>query len=471
MIYPLKRDGIVQKNDFTKGSVTRTILQLAVPMTVAQLINVLYNIVDRIYIGRIGEGAALALSGIGLTFPIITIIIAFANLFGMGGAPLCSIERGKGNLEKAEKIMGNAFSMLLLCSVLLTTVCLLFKEPILYLFGASADTFSYANEYITIYLFGSVFVMLGLGMNSFINAQGFAKFGMISVTIGAVLNLILDPIFIFTFDMGVKGAAFATVCSQGVSALWVLYFLTGKETILKLTKTNMKLQWSILKDIVSLGMSGFVMAITNSSVQIVCNATLSIYGGDIYIGIMTIINSVREVITMPLNGLTNGAQPVLGYNYGAKAYDRVKHSILFMSILCVAYTGIMWLMIVLFPSFFIHIFNNDVHIVENGIPAIQIYFFGYIFMSLQFSGQSVFVALNKSKQAVFFSIFRKIIIVVPLTIFLPQIAGLGVYGVFLAEPISNLVGGSAAYITMMLTVWPNLKKKEITQRDGIPVQS
>lgn len=467
MILASKRDDSMQKNDFSQGSVTRQILQLALPMTVAQLINVLYNIVDRIYIGRLGEGASLALSGIGLTFPIITIIIAFANLFGMGGAPLCSIERGKGNLEKAEVIMGNAFSMLLLCSIALTIGTLLCKEPLLYLFGASADTFRYANDYITIYACGSVFVMVGLGMNSFINAQGFAKFGMLSVTIGAVLNLILDPIFIFVLSMGVKGAALATVCSQCISALWVLYFLTGKETILKLTRACMKLRWDILKEILALGMSGFVMAITNSSVQIVCNATLSIYGGDLYIAIMTIINSVREVITMPLNGLTNGAQPVLGYNYGAKAYDRVKHAILFMSILCVLYTAFMWLLIVLFPSFFLHIFNSDVDIIRYGVPSLQLYFFGYVFMALQFSGQSVFVALNKSKQAVFFSIFRKIIIVVPLTLFLPRIAHLGVYGVFLAEPISNLIGGSASFLTMLVTVWSALKNKDIPQKDGM----
>lgn len=467
MIHALKRDDRMQRNDFTKGSVKKHILQLALPMTIAQLINVLYNIVDRMYIGRIGEGASLALSGLGLTFPIITIIIAFANLFGMGGAPLCSIERGKGNIEKAERIMGNAFSMLCISSVFLTVICLVWKEPILYLFGASADTFSYANDYITIYVCGSVFVMIGLGMNSFINAQGFAKFGMISVTIGAILNLILDPIFIFGFDFGVKGAALATICSQFVSAAWVLYFLTGQDTILKLTKERMKIKWAILKDIISLGMSGFVMAITNSSVQIVCNATLSVYGGDMYIAIMTIINSVREVITMPLNGLTNGAQPVLGYNFGARAYDRVKQSILFMSILCVVYTGFMWLLIVLFPSFFLHVFNSDVSIISNGVPALQVYFFGYVFMALQFSGQSVFVALNKARQAVFFSIFRKIIIVVPLTLILPQLGSLGVYGVFLAEPISNLIGGTASFVTMLLTLMPTLKQKDDQQRTGI----
>lgn len=455
----------MQKNDFTKGSIAGNIMHLAMPMTVAQLINVLYNIVDRVYIGRIGDGATLALSGLGITFPIITIIIAFANLFGMGGAPLCSIERGKGDYDKAETIMGNSFTMLLISGVVLSVVCFLIKEPVLYMFGASEATFPYANDYISIYLCGSLFVMIGLGMNSFINAQGFARFGMLTVAAGAIINLILDPVFIFVFDMGVKGAALATIISQFVSALWVLYFLSGGATILRLKKEKMKLQLSIIKQIVALGLSGFVMAITNSSVQVVCNSTLQLYGGDLYVGIMTIINSVREVITMPLNGLTNGTQPVLGYNYGAKAYDRVKQSIKFMTLICVAYTMFMWILVLLTPQVFIHMFNSDPKMLEFGVPAIKIYFFGYFFMSLQFSGQSVFVALNKSKQAVFFSIFRKIIIVVPLTLWLPTIFNLGVQGVYMAEPISNFIGGSACYITMLISVWPKLKEpKETVER-------
>lgn len=441
-------------------------MQLALPMTVAQLINVLYNIVDRVYIGRIGDGATLALSGIGITFPIITMIMAFANLFGMGGAPLCSIERGKGNIDKAENIMGNCFAMLVISGVVLTVLCLILKKDILYLFGASDAIYPYADEYISIYLCGSVFVMIGLGMNSFINSQGFAKFGMMTVMIGALLNIVLDPLFIFVFDMGVKGAALATVLAQLVSSLWVLYFLCGRETILHLKKHQMILKWHLLKQIVQLGMSGFVMAITNSSVQVVCNATLQIYGGDIYIGIMTIINSVREVITMPLNGLTNGAQPVLGFNYGAKEYGRVKQAIIFMSGLCVGYTALMWLFILLTPSFFIQMFNHDPEMIQKGIVALQIYFFGYCFMSLQFSGQSVFVALNQSRQAVFFSIFRKIIIVVPLTLWLPTVANLGIYGVFLAEPISNLIGGSASFFTMLITIWPKLKQTKAIPADS-----
>ena len=310
-----------EKNDFTKGSVTKNIINLAVPMTLAQLINVLYSIVDRIYIGRMGQDAALALGGVGITFPIITIIMAFANLIGMGGAPLCSIERGKGNQKKAEEIMGNSFFLLILLGLLLTAVILIFKKPIIYAFGASEATFPYADSYITIYLLGSVFVMIGLGMNSFINSQGFARTGMLTVLIGAVLNIILDPVFIFILHLGVRGAALATVISQFVSSVWVLLFLAGRKTILKLKKENFRLKFRLVRQIVTLGLSGFTMSVTNSIVQIACNATLQVYGGDLYVTVMTILNSIREVITMPVTGITNGAQPVLGYNYGAEQYE------------------------------------------------------------------------------------------------------------------------------------------------------
>ena len=270
-----------RKNDFTKGSVARNIINLAIPMTLAQLINVLYNIVDRIFIGRIDNGATLAMSGLGLSLPLITIIIAFANLFGMGGAPLCSIARGKGNDKEAEEIMGNSFALMIIFGILLTIIGLLFKKPLLFMFGASEATFPYADAYISIYLLGSLFVMIGLGMNSFINSQGFAKIGMMTVLLGAITNIVLDPIFIFTFQMGVRGAAFATVISQFISAVWILLFLTGKNTILKLRLQRMKLKLEYIRQIVSLGMSGFVMAITNSLVAIVCNASLQSYGGDI----------------------------------------------------------------------------------------------------------------------------------------------------------------------------------------------
>lgn len=449
---------MIMENDFTKGSVIHNILNMAFPMTLAQIINVLYNIVDRIYIGRLPHHSTLALTGLGLTLPIITTVIAFANLFGLGGAPLCSIARGRGDNEGAERIMGNSFQLLLISSVILTALGLLLKKPLLYLFGASNATYPYANEYITIYLLGNIFVLIGLGMNSFINSQGFAKIGMMTVLLGAVSNICLDPIFIFGFHMGVRGAALATIISQFLSALWIIHFLTGKKTILKLKKKNFKLHKRTVKDITLLGLSGFVMSITNSLVQIVSNVNLQYYGGDLYVGVMTVINSIREVVTMPVMGLTNGAQPVIGYNYGAGAYDRVRKAIRFMSATCIIYTLCAWGILHFFPHFFIHIFSHNHKLIQAGLPALRIYFFGFFMMSLQFAGQSTFVALGKHRQAIFFSLLRKAIIVVPLTILLPKLFHLGTSGIFLAEPISNFIGGTACFVTMLLVVMPELRR-------------
>ncbi|KJJ69762.1 MULTISPECIES: MATE family efflux transporter [Clostridia] len=449
-----------KENDFSKGSVISNILKLALPMTLAQLINVLYNIVDRVYIGMIPENATLSLTGLGLCLPIISMVIAFANLFGMGGAPLCSIERGRGNKKEAEAIMGNAFVMMVAVGILLTILGLIFKRPMLYLFGASDATISYADSYITIYLLGNIFVMTGLGMNSFINSQGFGTVGMMTVLLGAITNIILDPIFIFVFHMGVRGAALATILSQCLSAIWILTFLTGKRAILKLRPSAMKLEGGRILRIVGLGMSGFTMAITNSSVQVMYNAMLQRFGGDLYVGIMTVINSVREVISMPVNGMTNSSQPVMGFNYGAGEYGRVRKSIVFVSMACIIYTVIMWLFVHECPEFFIRIFNREGELVEAGIPAMRVYFFGFFMMSLQFSGQAVFVGLGKSKKAVFFSIFRKVIIVIPLILMLPTVFGLGTTGILMAEPISNFIGGVACFGTMLFTVWPELKQNK-----------
>jgi len=447
---------LAEKTDFSQGSVPKNILRLALPMTVAQLINVLYSVVDRMYIGHIPDAAANALTGIGLTFPIITIITAFANLFGMGGAPLFSIERGKGEGEKAERIMGNTFSMLLLSGAALTVLVLLFKRPLLYWFGASDATFPYADGYLTIYLCGSLFVMTGLGMNNFINAQGFGQKGMMTVLLGAVINIALDPLFIFGLGMGVQGAACATVISQMASAVWAVSFLRGKKALLKLKASCMRVELPIVRQIVTLGMSGFIMAVTNSAVQIVCNATLQLWGGDLYVGVMTILNSVREVVMAPVNGLTSATQPVLGYNYGAGKYRRVRTGIKFMTVLCVAFTTGVWILLILFPEVFIRVFNDDPALIRAAVPSMHVYFFGFFMMSFQFSGQSAAVSLGKAKQAIFFSLFRKVMIVVPLTLLLPNLFSLGVTGVFVAEPVSNFIGGAACYITMLCTIWREL---------------
>lgn len=459
-----EKDRAVQErkneNDFSKGSIAGNILSLALPMTVAQLINVMYSIVDRIYIGHLPHASAEALTGIGLCLPIITIITAFSNLFGMGGAPLCSIARGGHDEEKVEKVMGNSFTMLLISGAVLMVLCMIFRRPVLYLFGASDATYPYAEQYIMIYLCGTLFVMTSLGMNNFINSQGFGRMGMLTVLLGAVLNIILDPVLIFGFGMGVQGAAIATVFSQGASAVWVLVFLRGKRALIRLTRRSMRLDGKMVREITLLGTSGFVMSVTNGIVQIVCNAVLARHGGDLYVGIMTVINSVREIITMPVTGLTSGSQPVIGYNYGAKCYDRVKSAIKFMSIACIVFSLVVWAVIFLEPRFFLHLFTSESDLIQAGVPAMRIYFCGIFMMSLQFAGQSTYVALNRPKQAVFFSLFRKVIIVVPLTIFLPYIGGLGTNGVFLAEPISNVIGGTASFVTMLVTVWPTLKPEK-----------
>lgn len=451
---------VAAKNDFSKGSMAKNILSLAFPMTIAQIINVLYNMVDRMYIGHLPESSALALTGLGLTFPIISIITGFANLYGMGGAPLCSIARGEGDDERAATIMGNSFALLLGTGVVLTLVFLLFKQPILYLFGASDATFPFADQYLTIYLCGNLFVMISLGMNSFINSQGFGRIGMMTVLVGAVVNILLDPVFIFLLQMGVRGAALATVIAQFLSAAWVLRFLTGPKAIYRLALGTMRLRPRLVKEIIGLGTSNFIMAMTTSLTQIVCNASLQHYGGDLYVGVMTVLNSVRELLNMPLSGVTSGAQPVLGFNYGAKQPRRVRQGIQFVSLTCIVYTLATWGLIMLAPAWFIRLFNSDPALVQAGVSALYLYFFGYFMMALQSAGQGVFVALGRSRQAIFFSLFRKVVIVVPLTLLLPRLWGLGVNGVFLAEPVSNFLGGGACFTTMMCTVWPMLKRQE-----------
>jgi len=449
----VKRTERQTQNDFSRGSMARNILQMALPMTVAQLINILYNVVDRMYLGKLP--GHLSLTGLGLCLPIISILMGFANLCGMGGAPLCSIHRGKGEDGEAERILGNSLALLLLFGAGLTALGLAFRRPILYLFGASDLTFPYANDYLTIYLLGTLFVMIGLGMNPFINAQGFSRMGMMTVALGAVVNIVLDPIFIFALDMGVRGAALATVLAQGCSALWVLKFLTGRRALLRLRWNTLRLQAARVRRILALGTSGFVMSMTNSLVQVLCNASLQHYGGDLYVGVMTVINSIREVVSMPVQGITNGCQPVLGYNYGAGEYERVRRGIRFTTVLTVGYSVAAWALVMAVPELLIRIFNDEPELIAAGIPAFRLYFAAFFCMSFQFIGQSVFVGLGRSRSAVFFSLLRKAFIVAPLTLLLPGL-GMGVDGVFAAEPVSNVLGGLACLLTMYVTVYRRL---------------
>ena len=440
-----------KQNDFTKNSMAYNIMSLAIPMTIAQLINVLYSLVDRMYIGHLAQNSTLALTGLGITFPIIMLVTAVTNLFGMGGAPLCSIARGRGDDERAEKIIGNSFAMLIICSCILIIIGLVMKKFLLYLFGASDETYPYANEYFSIYIWGSIFVMVGLGMNTFINAQGFAKKGMLTILIGAIINIILDPIFIFGLDLGIKGAAIATVIAQFISASWVLHFLFSDKAIYRIKKSCMKLDFKLIKEIISLGFTG-------SLVQIVCNNVLLFWGGNIYVGIMTVLNSIRDVLQMTIEGIRSGAQPVISYNYGAGQYLRVRQGIKFLTKIALLYTSIAWCILDFFPEFFIHLFNSEEEMLLLGVPALHIYFLGFFMMAFQSAGQTTFISLGMGKYATFFSLFRKVILVIPLTIFLPNLWDLGVYGVFYAEMISNFVGGIACFSTMMMVVWRRLGK-------------
>lgn len=442
--------------DFSKGKVWQNIIAQSIPLILAQLVQLLYNVVDRIYIGHLPGADSMALTGIGLVFPLTTLIAAFTFLFGTGGTPLFSIARGAGMEERAEKILGNTVSLLLGTSVVLFLFCYLLRRPILYLFGASDASYMYADAYLRIYLIGTSFTMLATGLNGFINAQGFPRVGMLTTLLGALLNLVLDPVFIFRMDMGVGGAALATVLSQAVSCIWVLKFLTGKRAILPIKRASLRVDIKLAGEIMALGMSGFIMQGTNCLVQVVCNATLKVYGGDVYVGVMTVINSAREILSLPVSGITNGAQPVLGYNYGAKEYEKVRQGIRFTAGLGIAYTVLAWFLVIMSPRLLLSVFTEDVVMIEAGIGALRLYFFGFFFMAFQFTGQSAFTSLGYSRHAIFFSLLRKAVIVAPLTVLLPRI-GFGVDGVFLAEPISNAIGGLACFITMYFVLYRKLR--------------
>ena len=465
--------------DFRNGRILSNVLQSMLPMLVAQVLSLLYSIVDRIYIGRIpGEGTA-ALGGVGLCFPIIIMVTAFTNLFGLGGAPLCSIARGKGDLRRASEIMNTAFSMLVLTGAVITVTGELFAAPLLRLFGATDGNLPHALAYLHIYLVGTIFTMLATGLNPYINAQGFASTGMLTVVIGAVTNILLDPVFIFVFGMGVRGAALATILSQILSAFFVLRFLTGEKAELRLTPAQDLRELpanlagrsssgsdfrSTVLDIAGLGSSAFVMQFTNSLVSIVCNSTLSQYGGEIMVSVYTIISSVRQVLETPVIAIGEGTSPVISFNYGARRPAYVRKAMLLMAAIGIGYTFVVWILIERFPAFFISMFSADAALMEYAIPALHLYFFAFIFQSLQYTGQTTFKALGKKKQAIFFSLFRKVVMVVPLTLLLPGVFHFGADGVFMAEPISNAVGGSACLITMLLIVLPELKRME----NGLP---
>lgn len=452
----------MKRIDFENGTITSNIIGAALPMLVAQILSLLYNIVDRIYIARIPGVGTTALGAVGLCFPIIVIITAFSNLFGSGGTPLFSISRGTKDNDTAQKIMNTSFTMLCICAILIMTVGLLFANPILTLFGASREALVYAIPYLMIYLIGTLPSMIATGMNPFINAQGYSTIGMLSVAIGAVANIILDPIFIFVLNLGIRGAAIATIFSQFISAAFVLYFLHNKSEfrVQFLPVEQWKESWKLAKDITSLGTAGFIMQLTNSLVSICANNVLSITGGDIYISVMTIISSIRQLVETPVYAMNEGTSPIISYNYGARRPGHIKRAALEMGLGVFLYTGIIWSAILIIPEFFIRIFTSDAELIHNAVPALKIYFAAFIFMDLQNIGQTIFKSLNKRKQAIFFSLLRKVFIVVPLTYLLPYAMNMGTKGVFLAEPVSNVIGGSACFLTMLITVLPELKRME-----------
>ncbi len=433
--------------DMGTGSVKKLMVQMAVPALVGQVVNLLYNVVDRIYIGHIPEVGGLALTGVGLFTPILMLITASAMLAGAGGAPRAAIAMGQGNHDTAEKIVGNCFTVLLMLAVLLTSVFYFAAPTLLRLFGASDATLPYAVTYSRIYILGSVFVLIVMGMNNFITTQGFAKISMLTTVIGAVINIVLDPILIFVFDMGVAGAAVATVLSQAVSALWILKFLMGKQTILKLKMPNLKLEKNIIMPCLGLGISSFIMVSTESILSISFTSSLSRFGGDVAVGAMTVLTSINQLITMPLSGICQGGQPLISYNYGAKKFDRVKEAFFCQFGVCVAYTTCFWLLLMTMPKFFAGIFTSDVALVDYTAWALRIFLACGFSVGFQLSCQQAFMALGQAKISLIMALLRKVFLLIPLIFILPLFFQDKAFAVFLAEPVSDLT--AAAVTTFM----------------------
>lgn len=452
--------GSREKNvDFTRGNIPSVVMSMAVPLILAQLVNVLYNIVDRIYIGHIPGVGAYALTGVGVALPIITILAAFAGLFGQGGAPLFSIALGGRDAEGAGRIMGNSMTLLLTSSLLLTALFQWIARPALLALGAGENTVEFGLAYLRLYLLGTPLSFITLGMTPYLNAQGFARRGMMTVMLGAGANILLDPVFIFALGMGVRGAALATVLSQALSAAWCLWFLLGKRVPVPLRSRNMRLHAQTVGRIVSMGVANFFAQGTNSVVHAVVNRQLALFGGDLFVGAMTVINSMRTVMQEIVHGLTVGSQPVLGFNYGAGEKKRVLDCIRFVSLVCTGFLVLIWVLFEVFAEPFVRFFTSDEALVAVTVPSVRIYFSGIVFMALQSIGQSTFQGLGRAKQAVSFSLLRKIVIIVPLVLLLPGPLGLGVNGVFWSEPISDLLGGSASFLTMLFTVYLPVKRQ------------
>ena len=426
-------------NELGNEKISSLLFRMAVPAITAQIINLLYNLVDRMYIGHIDGVGATALTAVGVTMPVIMVISAFAALVSMGGAPRASIMMGKGDRDSAEKIMGNCTTALIFISVTLTAAVLLFGENMLMAFGASENTVGYALEYMNIYACGTLFVQIALGLNAFITAQGFAKISMITVLVGAVLNIILDPIFIFGLDMGVKGAALATIISQAVSALWVLRFLTGNRTVLKIRKENLKIDFKVLLPCLALGLSPFIMQSTESILIVSFNTSLLKYGGDLAVGAMTILSSVMQFSMLPLSGLTQGAAPIISYNYGAGNGRRVKDAFILLLKISLIYSAALWAIAMIYPQIFAVIFTKDSELIGISVRSMRIYMAASLLFGIQISCQQTFIALGNARTSVFLAVLRKIILLIPLIYILPIFFENKVDAVFLAEPVADVI--------------------------------
>ena len=426
------------------------LFKLALPTVTAQLINMLYNIVDRIFIGHIEEIGDLALTGVGVCMPIIMIVSAFAALVSSGGAPRASIAMGEKNTESAEKILGNCFSLQIVISVILTAVLLIFNRPLLLAFGASENTIEYACDYMNIYALGTIFVQLTLGMNAFVTAQGYSKIAMLSVVIGAATNIALDPLFIYVFGMGVKGAALATVISQSLSTAWVLFFLFSKKAMIRLKAGNMKISAKIILPCLGLGLATFMMQASESVISVCFNSSLLDYGGDIAVGAMTILSSVMQFAMLPMNGIAQGAQPILSYNFGAKNAARVKKTYRLLLISCLTYSVLLWSVIMIFPRLFPSIFTPDAALIDFTAGVIRIYFGGLIIFGAQIACQMTFVSLGKALSSVTVAVVRKFVLLLPLIYIVPQFMTDKTLGVYTAEPIADII---AVTFTVVLFIF------------------
>ena len=454
----------VNKNqDMGTGSIRQWMVRLAVPALVGQLVNLLYNIVDRIYIGHIPEIGGAALTGVGLFSPILMLITAFAMMAGTGGAPRAAIAMGQGDKEKAEKILGNCFTVLMGMAVVLTAAFYFACPTLLRWFGASDATLPYAVAYGRIYILGSVFVLITMGLNVFITTQGFAKIAMLTTVIGAVTNIVLDPILIFVMDMGVQGAALATIISQAVSAIWILRFLTGKKTVLVLKKENMKLIGSVILPCLGLGVSTFVMLSTESILSISFTSSLAKFGGDVAVGAMTVLTSINQLLTLPLSGICHGGQPLISFNYGAKKLDRVKKAFYCQFGVCVAYTVVFWLLLMTMPNLFAGIFTSNTAIVAYTAWAIRIFLALGFSVGFQISCQQAFMALGQAKISLIMALLRKVFLLIPLIFIMPNFFADKVFAVFLAEPVADIIA-AAVTTFMFFRFFRKLMGGEVTEK-------